>query len=69
MFINCIDIFDHCINSFTEKSGRTLLSSKKLVNLGWSYRPLEETIVDTVNNYEELGFLEKGKPFPATIKF
>ncbi|CAI9270436.1 unnamed protein product [Lactuca saligna] len=54
---------------FTEKSDRALLSSKKLINLGWSYRPLEETIVDTVNNYEELGFLEKGKPFPATIKF
>ncbi|XP_023754321.1 cinnamoyl-CoA reductase 1 [Lactuca sativa] len=54
---------------FTEKSGRALLSSKKLINLGWSYRPLEETIVDTVKNYEELGFLEKGKPFPATIKF
>ncbi|KAI3724563.1 hypothetical protein L2E82_36344 [Cichorium intybus] len=50
---------------FTEKSGRAVLSSKKLVNLGWSYRPLEETIIDTIKNYEELGLLEKGRSFPS----
>lgn len=50
---------------FKEKSGRGRLSSKKLVNLGWSYRTLEETIVDVVKNYEELGLLEKEKPFPS----
>ncbi|PWA43648.1 bifunctional polymyxin resistance protein, ArnA [Artemisia annua] len=54
---------------FSEKSGRALLNSKKLINLGWNYRPVEETIVDTVKNYEEAGFLEKGKPFPSTIRF
>ena len=63
MFINYIDVFkfDHCIDSFTEKSGRALLSSKKLINLGWSYRPLEETIVDTVKNYEEIKIEDKFK--------
>ncbi|KAI7728604.1 hypothetical protein M8C21_005756, partial [Ambrosia artemisiifolia] len=52
---------------FTEKSGFNPLNSNKLLKLGWNYRPLEETIVDTVKNYEETGLLEKGKPFPSTI--
>ncbi|KVI07737.1 NAD-dependent epimerase/dehydratase [Cynara cardunculus var. scolymus] len=54
---------------FTEKSGRALLNSKKLLDLGWNYRPLEESIVDTVKNFEEAGLLEKGKPFPSTLRF
>ncbi|MFS8006431.1 putative NAD(P)-binding domain superfamily [Helianthus anomalus] len=54
---------------FTEKSGLNPLNSKKLLKLGWNYRPLEETIVDTVMNYEETGLLEKEKPFPSTIRF
>lgn len=33
------------------------LSSEKLKNLGWKYRPLEETLVDAVKNYEETGAL------------
>nr|GEX86878.1 zinc finger, CCHC-type [Tanacetum cinerariifolium] len=52
---------------FSEKSGRALLNSKKLLSLGWYYRPVDETIVDTVKNYEDAGFLDKGKPFPSTI--
>ncbi|GKD00385.1 cinnamoyl-CoA reductase 2-like protein, partial [Tanacetum coccineum] len=54
---------------FSEKSGRALLNSNKLLSLGWNYRPVDETIVDTVRNYKEAGFLDKGKPFPSTIKF
>ncbi|KAI3745733.1 hypothetical protein L6452_08139 [Arctium lappa] len=54
---------------FTEKNGRALLNSKKLLNLGWKYRPLEESIVDTVKNFEEAGLLENGKPFPSTLRF
>ncbi|KAJ0702146.1 putative cinnamoyl-CoA reductase [Helianthus annuus] len=54
---------------FTEKSGLNPLNSKKLLKLGWNYKPLEETIVDTVKNYEETGLLEKEKPFPSTIRF
>ncbi|MFS8006425.1 putative cinnamoyl-CoA reductase [Helianthus anomalus] len=53
---------------FTENSGFYPLNSKKLLKLGWKYRPLEETIVDTVKNYEETGLLGKGKPFPSTIR-
>ncbi|KAJ0702140.1 putative cinnamoyl-CoA reductase [Helianthus annuus] len=45
------------------------LNSKKLLKLGWNYRPLEETIVDTIKNYEETGLLENGKPFPSMIRF
>ncbi|GJU36614.1 hypothetical protein Tco_1184968 [Tanacetum coccineum] len=52
---------------FSEKSGRALLNSNKLLSLGWNYRPMDETIVDTVRNYEEACFLDKGKPFPSTI--
>ncbi|KAJ0702141.1 putative cinnamoyl-CoA reductase [Helianthus annuus] len=54
---------------FTEKSSFNPLNSKKLLKLGWTYRLIEETIVDTIKNYEESGLLEKGKPFPSTIRF
>ncbi|KAI7742900.1 hypothetical protein M8C21_023461 [Ambrosia artemisiifolia] len=54
---------------FTENSGYNPFNSKKLLELGWNYRPLEETIIDTVKNYEETGLLEKGKPFPSPIRF
>nr|XP_043634339.1 cinnamoyl-CoA reductase 2-like [Erigeron canadensis] len=54
---------------FTEKNGRAILNSKKLKGLGWNYRPLEESIVDTVKNYVDDGLLEKGKPFPSSLRF
>ncbi|GKC47252.1 hypothetical protein Tco_1064974 [Tanacetum coccineum] len=54
---------------FSEKSGRALLNSKKLLSLGWNCRPVDKTIVDTVKNYEEAGFLDEGKAFPSTIRF
>ncbi|KAL2895259.1 Cinnamoyl-CoA reductase 1, partial [Bienertia sinuspersici] len=31
------------------------LSSEKLQNLGWNYRPLEETLVDAIESYKMLG--------------
>ncbi|KAL4328400.1 hypothetical protein AHAS_Ahas13G0196300 [Arachis hypogaea] len=31
------------------------LSSEKLQRLGWSYRPLEETLIDSVESYKEAG--------------
>ncbi|KAJ0654720.1 putative NAD-dependent epimerase/dehydratase, NAD(P)-binding domain superfamily [Helianthus annuus] len=55
--------------SFTGQSAYPPLNSEKLLKLGWNYRPLEETIVDNIKNYEETGLLEKGKPFPSTITF
>ncbi|KAF5767201.1 putative cinnamoyl-CoA reductase [Helianthus annuus] len=54
---------------FTGQSAYPPLNSEKLLKLGWNYRPLEETIVDNIKNYEETGLLEKGKPFPSTITF
>ncbi|KAI3797037.1 hypothetical protein L1987_39727 [Smallanthus sonchifolius] len=63
---SCYEPFPlHC---FTEKSGFAPLNSNKLLNLGWNYRPLEETIVDTIKNYEKAGLLVRGKPFPSTIR-
>lgn len=35
------------------------MSSEKLLNLGWKYRSLEESLVDAVKNYEERGDLAK----------
>ncbi|KAI7736844.1 hypothetical protein M8C21_019248 [Ambrosia artemisiifolia] len=54
---------------FRGQTSSASLNSGKLLKLGWNYRPLEETIVDTIKNYEEAGFLEKGKPFPSTVTF
>ncbi|KAK0575425.1 hypothetical protein LWI29_000306 [Acer saccharum] len=45
--------------SFTEVDDSGKLSSEKLQDLGWKYRPLEESIVDSVTNYQERGFLLK----------
>lgn len=45
--------------SFTKEDEELKLSSGKLQNLGWKYRPLEEIIRDSVKNYEETGILPK----------
>ncbi|KAM7518060.1 hypothetical protein LguiB_017022 [Lonicera macranthoides] len=45
--------------SFTEVEDEMKLSSQKLQNLGWKYRPLEESIADAVTNYQESGLLVK----------
>ncbi|XP_059460472.1 cinnamoyl-CoA reductase 1-like isoform X1 [Corylus avellana] len=39
-----------------EEGGR--LSSEKLQRLGWSYRPLKETLIDSVESYREAGLLD-----------
>lgn len=46
-----------CTCSYIEDEKDVELSSEKLQRLGWKYRPLEETLVDAVRNYEENGFL------------
>ncbi|KDP36741.1 hypothetical protein JCGZ_08032 [Jatropha curcas] len=43
--------------SFSEGMVWTRVSSRKLQDLGWKYRQLEETITDAVKNYEERGVL------------
>ncbi|KAH9754842.1 Epimerase domain-containing protein [Citrus sinensis] len=39
--------------SFTEKEDEVMLTSEKLQKLGWSYRSLEETLVDSVESYKK----------------
>ncbi|XP_062027514.1 cinnamoyl-CoA reductase 1-like [Rosa rugosa] len=34
------------------------LSSEKLQNLGWSYRPLEETLIDSIESCRKMGVLD-----------
>ena len=43
--------------SYIEEEGFSELSSEKLQKLGWKYRPLEETLADSVRNFQENGFL------------
>ncbi|KAJ9553916.1 hypothetical protein OSB04_017961 [Centaurea solstitialis] len=42
---------------FIEPDGIYSVTSEKLQKLGWSYRPLEETLVDSVESYKENGLL------------
>lgn len=44
--------------SFTEEEEGINLSSEKLQRLGWSYRPLEETLTDSVESYQKTGILD-----------
>ncbi|KAH6782825.1 Rossmann-fold superfamily protein [Perilla frutescens var. hirtella] len=43
--------------SFVEGKDQIKLSSEKLQRLGWKYRPLEETLVDSVESYKKLGLI------------
>ncbi|XP_028766446.1 cinnamoyl-CoA reductase 2 [Neltuma alba] len=44
--------------NFVEVDDCIKLSSEKLQRLGWRYRPLEETLVDSVESYKATGLLE-----------
>lgn len=43
-------------SSFSE-TDEDRLSSAKLQRLGWSYMPLEETLVDSIESYQKAGLL------------
>ncbi|KAH9604266.1 hypothetical protein KSS87_008095 [Heliosperma pusillum] len=43
--------------NITEVADEMKISSEKLQKLGWSYRSLEETLIDSVESYKELGLL------------
>jgi hypothetical protein len=47
-----------CNGSFTEGQDEEVLSSEKLQRLGWSYRPLRETLIDSVESYREAGLVD-----------
>ncbi|KAJ4718840.1 Cinnamoyl-CoA reductase family protein [Melia azedarach] len=44
--------------SFTEVAEEKMLSSEKLQKLGWSDRPLEETLSDSIESYKKAGLLD-----------
>ncbi|KAI9089553.1 hypothetical protein K1719_029158 [Acacia pycnantha] len=44
--------------NFVEVDNCQRVSSEKLQRLGWKYRPLEETLVDSVESYKAAGLLE-----------
>ncbi|KAJ0085265.1 hypothetical protein Patl1_09334 [Pistacia atlantica] len=44
--------------NFTEGGEEIVLTSAKLQNLGWSYRPLEETLFDSIESYKKAGILD-----------
>ncbi|KAI7747870.1 hypothetical protein M8C21_027442 [Ambrosia artemisiifolia] len=44
---------------FIESKDKSSVTSQKLQELGWSYRPIEETLVDSVENYAQNGLLGK----------
>ncbi|WJX42708.1 hypothetical protein P8452_29909 [Trifolium repens] len=46
--------------NFTEVDDYRMLtlSSKKLQSLGWKFRPLDETLIDSVKSYKESGLLQ-----------
>ncbi|KAL5845523.1 hypothetical protein ACOSQ4_011481 [Xanthoceras sorbifolium] len=43
--------------NFTEGEEEQMVSSEKLQRLGWSYRPLEETLIDSIESYRKAGIL------------
>lgn len=44
---------------FTDSAGDVKISSEKLKRLGWQCRPLEETLVNTVECFQKAGLLNK----------
>lgn len=44
--------------NFIEVENETRLSSEKLQRLGWRYRPLEETLIDSIESYRAAGLLD-----------
>ncbi|KAL5981587.1 hypothetical protein ACLOJK_015650 [Asimina triloba] len=44
---------------FEDTNDQMLVSSEKLKSLGWKYRPLEETLADTVQCFQESGLVNK----------
>nr|APG32499.1 putative cinnamoyl-CoA reductase 4 [Freesia hybrid cultivar] len=45
--------------NFIESDKEPPMSSEKLKMLGWKCRPLKETLIDTVQSYQEAGLLNK----------
>ena len=46
------------IDSFVDVGEDIRLNCEKLQTLGWRYRPLEESLIDSVKSYEVAGLLD-----------
>ena len=44
---------------YIEAEGRSIMSAEKLKKLGWKYRTLEESVIDSVTYYQEAGLVNK----------
>uniref|UniRef100_A0A7N0UTQ2 NAD-dependent epimerase/dehydratase domain-containing protein n=1 Tax=Kalanchoe fedtschenkoi TaxID=63787 RepID=A0A7N0UTQ2_KALFE len=44
--------------SFVEVELQDRVMSDKLQKIGWTYRPLEETLADSIKSYRQLGYLD-----------
>ncbi|KAF3557263.1 hypothetical protein F2Q69_00017226 [Brassica cretica] len=44
--------------SYVEVEERSTMTSEKLQKLGWTFRPLEETLVDSVESYRKAKILD-----------
>lgn len=57
VFVTCLTT-SFIAGSFTEVDDYLRFSSEKLERLGWKYRSLEETLIDSVESYREAGLLQ-----------
>ncbi|XP_031405361.1 cinnamoyl-CoA reductase 1-like [Punica granatum] len=46
------------LHNFVESRHNFLMTSEKLQKLGWTYRPLQEMLVDSIENYREAALLD-----------
>ncbi|XP_031395641.1 bifunctional dihydroflavonol 4-reductase/flavanone 4-reductase-like [Punica granatum] len=44
--------------NYSETQHDNKLNSEKLQKLGWTYWPLEETLIDSIESYREAGLLK-----------
>ena len=56
--LNSLNMDFACIGSYTEVPEEGRLSSEKLQKLGWSFRPLKETLTDSVESYRKAGIVD-----------
>jgi nucleoside-diphosphate-sugar epimerase len=60
LLIKAVGIFDASVRSFTGDLGkRTEFSNQRARDLGWSPRPVEDSIVDTARSLQEHGVLSR----------
>lgn len=56
-YVFIIDDFGY-VCSFIDVDAEMSMSSEKLQRLGWRYRPLDETLTDSLKSYRGAGILD-----------